>query len=616
MTIKVGTNQTNQADCPTPIEPEATTPPKAEEAKPSAAEARKAHDEMGWSDKLFDTAGRIKDLAGDVFDDGLTVGNALEAADIAVDSVKQIPVIGDNWISAGADDLTDVLVDAHEQIVENGKSPLELLGDVPGAMERVADRTNEKLREYFGDEAPQMASSFEDIDWNATLAMTTLPQNHIKAITGTLLAATEVLRENEKNIEFLKDTNIGKKQLDILDTLGEVAGAGITMGIGTFFPPSYLLVATDGGGVGERIVNYTKETLSELSKPDTVQDLMGITLGPPTSVVEAMEPGQVLKKELSVGIEFAAKLGGKAVAKGETELRKLENGDFELTLRMNGAAAGAAGVEKLADIDLGGSLGVEKKFIIKDPKIAAALSRPDVTTEYLRLAVEGKLDGVVESESLKFTNTLAIEGDALSIIDLSYAHSVSVDPIKGVGELSAKGSASISLIPSLQIYAESRENPQLDTAMKVFDEIATGKGFSGSISAEGKVVASTTGDAAFVLTLAADVKSRGVDVEAKLTVEIDVDKAATALNMTKEQLVAALESKSLDPEKWWQDLPQDIVQIKPEFKTTTYTKYDIAGGGPIQASSKMGEEKSYNAQEFLSFVLGQSASDRQIAQIR
>lgn len=615
MTIKVGTNQTNQADCPTPIEPD-ITPPKAEEAKPSAAEARKAHDEMGWSDKLFDTAGRIKDLAGDVFDDGLTVGNALEAADIAADAVKQIPVIGDNWISAGVDDLTDVLVDAHEQIVENGKPPLELLGDVPGAMERVADRTNEKLREYFGDEAPQMASSFEDIDWNATLAMVTLPQNQIKAITGTLLAATEVLRENENNIEFLKNTNIGKKQLDILDTLGEVAGAGITMGIGTFFPPSYLLVATDGGGVGERIVNYTKEALSELSNPDTVQDMMGIALGPPTSVVESMQPGQVLKKEISFEAEFTAKAGAKGVVKAETELRKLENGEFQLTLKLNGGAAAAAGIESLADGDVGGELGVEKQFIIKDPAIAAALSRPDATAEYLRLARDGKIDGVVESKSLKFSNTVAVQGEFLSVVDINYSQSVAVDPINGALEVSAKGSAAISLMPSLQVYAEKRENPQLDTAMKVFDEIARGKGFSGSISAEGKVEATKAGDVSFVLTLAANVKSRGVDVDAKVVVEVDLDKAATALNMTKDQLEAALANKTVDPEKFWQDLPQDIVQIKPEFKTTTYTKYDIVGGGPIQASSKMGEEKSYNAQEFLSFVLGQSASDRQIAQIR
>lgn len=615
MTIKVGTNQTNQADCPTPIEPN-VTPPKAEEAKPSAAEARKAHDEMGWSDKLFDTAGRIKDLAGDVFDDGLTVGNALEAADIAADAVKQIPVIGDNWISAGVDDLTDVLVDAHEQIVENGKPPLELLGDVPGAMERVADRTNEKLREYFGDDAPQMASSFEDIDWNATLAMATLPQNQIKAVTGTLLAATEVLRENENNIEFLKNTNVGRKQLDILDTLGEVAGAGITLGIGTFFPPSYLLVATDGGGVGERIVNYTKEALSELSDPDTVQDMMGIALGPPTSVVESMQPGQVLKKEISFEAEFTAKAGAKGVVKAETELRKLENGEFHLTLKLNGAAAAAAGIESLADGDVGGELGVEKQFIIKDPAIAAALARPDATAQYLRLARDGKIDGVVESKSLKFSNTVAVEAEILSIVDINYSQTVAVDPINGALEVSAKGSAALSLMPSLQVYAEKRENPQLDTAMKVFEEIAGGKGFSGSISAEGKVEATTAGDVSFVLTLAANVKSRGVDVDAKVVVEVDLDKAATALNMSKDQLEAALANKTIDPEKFWQDLPQDIVQIKPEFKTTTYTKSEVAGGGPIQASSKMGEEKSYNAQEFLSFVLGQSASDRQISQIR
>jgi hypothetical protein len=608
MTIKVGTNQTNQTESPTPIEPEATTPPKAEEAKPSAAEARKAHDEMGWGDRIINNVDRYVDLVGDVAREGTNAGTVANGLDIVVDMGQEIPLIGSLPFVQAADDLTDVMVDAHEKMVATGKTPLELVGDIPGAAERVANRTNEHLTNLFGDDAPQLATSLDQVSWDATLEMLE-PSNWGKAASGAVIYTAEVLRENDDNIAFLKNSNVGKQAVDVL----EMAGTGLTGTLAAIWPPSALLLATKGGGMGERLVTFTKETVDVFTNPEKLHDLVKVANGPSKEMVLDMKPGDLLTSEMSLEVELVAGGGGEAEAKSKNTLRKMENGDFELTVQMNGAGAAAAGLSKAGKLTAKGDLGFEAKYIIQDPETAARIMRQDRSAMLLQLARDGKMEGI-EPVALKTSYEGSVNAAADKHLGTDAGGLLSLDSVKEEVEIGFKLSGSVAPAYTLENYIDTEDNSDLVTAMKVFDELAE-TGFGGNVSAEAKLTASKT-DAKFTLEIAAAVSSKNVDASAKITVEIDIDEAARAMNMTKDTLYDALKNGTLDHNTWWEKLPKDVVQIKPEFKTVTFDTMMRAEAGPVSASVKKGQEKSYNAQEFLSFVLGQSASDRQISQIR
>lgn len=598
MTIKVGTNQTNQADCPTPIEPDVTT------AKSDEAESLKKTNGPGV---VPEPVGESSFM--DAVKSGMDFAKSgLDFADKAVDFVRDIPIIGDSPSVVAADKATDVALEVYEQASKVPGALGEVLYESVETKERILERTNDLLADTFGEDAPRIAVKPEDICWDTTFDTFTNPANLSKGIAVVQAIVIETAAEAHPNLKPVLES----KAFEVADQLLETSlKYGPLLNPFTALPTGIFLAAT-GETPLSAAYKLSKETIADLADPVNQRDLFKVANGPSLEEIKALKPNETFTTKMKIGVDLVIGAGGKASLDVERTVGRRENGDYFVSLKIDNEAAVALGLTKVLTGYVVGNTQTTFEFNIKNPELAASIGRSDFIGTLLAFGKNPELPGV---EHVKLDAKAGIEL-GVGAVSLTSKFGASVDVAKLEGQAYREHKAILDLSVDLGSVAFSRADDKLKSGMDAL-EMMRENPFSNSAELGVKYGLNVNLEKpAFELVLSAEAKGNRVNLSGEVKVTVDIVKAAQAMGVTVEELKRSINNKEVDPARWWESLPDDIVTVDTKFETKFQEKKHGASAAGLTAERYKTVTETMTGGEMINFLRGEEARDQQLSRLR
>ncbi len=600
MTIKVGTNQTNQADCPTPIEPEATTPPKADDL-----ESIKKGMGPGLVPEHLGESGFM-----DTVKSGLDFAKSgLDFADKAVDLVRDIPIIGNTPTIVAADKATDAALEIYEQASKVPGALGEVLYESEETRTRILERTNDLLADTFGEDAPRIAVKPEDICWDTTFDAFTNPKNIKMAMNIPRALTIETAAEVHPELTSVLES----KPMEMIDTTLDNIAKYAPFACPFLAIPSGIYLMATGETPSQALYRVGKETLAGLTDPANQRELFKVANGPTTEQVESLKSNETFTTKYSGEFDVTAVKGGKIKFEVERTVGRRENGDYYVAFVMNQEAAAALGLSKVGKVTGGGGQTVNIEYNIKDADLAANLARADFIGSTLAFLKNPEMPGV---ERVKIDTRGQASAEVGEFVKLKSAIGGSFDIAKLEGEAYYQLKGVLDLSTKIQAVAISRKDDELRNGVDFIDELISNPlSNSGSVSAQYGIVGNLE-DLAFEVTFAAQATVKQAEIGGEVKISVDLGKAAKALGMTVDDLRTAIDSGKFDASSWWQSLPDDIVTVKSSFQTKFHESKVGATVPGFSAEHYKTVTETKTAGEMLAFLRGEEARDQQLSRLR
>lgn len=598
MTIKVGTNQTNQADCPTPIEPDVTT------TKADDLESLKKATGPGLVPEHLGESGFM-----DTVKSGLDFAKSgLDFADKAVDLVRDIPIIGDSPTIIAADKATDVALEIYEQASKVPGALGEVLYESVETKERILERTNDLLADTFGEDAPRIAVKPEDICWDTTFDTFTNPANLSKGIAVINAVVIETAAEAHPNLKPVLES----KAFEVADQLLETSlKYGPLLNPFTALPTGIFLAAT-GETPLSAAYKLSKETIADLADPVNQRDLFKVANGPSLDEIKALKPNETFTTKMKLDLEVIAGAGAKGSTEVDRTVGRRENGDYFVSLKVDNTVAAGLGLTKVLTGCLVGETHTTFEFNIKNPELAASLGRGDFFGSILEFGKNPELPGV---EHVKLDAKAGLELSA-GAVSLTSVIGASVDVAKLEGQAYREHKAILDLSVDLGSVAFSRADDKLKSGMDAL-EMMRENPFSNSAELGVKYGLNVNLEKpTFELVLSAEAKGNRVNLSGEVKVTVDIVKAAKAMGVTVEELKRSIDNKEVDPARWWESLPDDIVTIDTKFETKFQEKKYGASAAGLSAERYKTVTDTMTGGEMINFLRGEEARDQQLSRLR
>jgi len=574
--------------------------------------AAEVKEEQGYFDSMLDgVKNRATDyaerLTGKV-DRLVNADGVLETVDAAADLARSTP-IGIFPHASTLNDLTSAAIELRENLVAEGKSVFDLVGDVPGAIERVIDNSNTLLEQVLGEDAPKIAKSLDEVCWETTAEMAFGSGGLEKAQLVGMALVTEVLVENNANIEAVLNSKTAEHFGDVAEVAAKIANFGL-VGI---FPPMIFLAAT-GNGPATLALEYAKETIDSLSKPENMRAIYQVGNGPAVSDIANMKPGGFYEVEETMKVKVAAGKGGEVSIKVKKTIECLDDGSFDVKFKVDSKVAAALGLQAGKGVSLSGGINPEFNMTLNvdDPAIAAKLVRGDRADVLLHM-----MGNPGDLEKVAFKQEHFIEAEVTDVFEKKFSGGVEADLIGLSVEAGFEIEGAAKVFQKVPVSVLMREQPELNDAMDVF-QVMTQPGLSvgAEVQVSGKIALDADGPK-FKFEAKGEIKRSTEKLEAEMTVEVDILKAAKHLSMTPAKLQEHLENGTLNPMTFWQSLPLDAVSADVKFESSIYSKQLGVDLKVTSRKAGLGEKKEVSGTEMMGIIREFEAGDlRKMAGIR